>query len=122
MAASLPLIRCGLLCNDASLRKVGGEWRVEGDPMEGALFALAMKAAVDPELERSEWERLDEIPFDAAHRFMATLCRGPDGTMILFVKGPPEALFAMTLPEDIGHWENAKTGRAPCRERECKYM
>src|SRR3546814_1108879 len=90
MAASLPLIRCGLLCNDASLRKVGGEWRVEGDPMEGALFALAMKAAVDPELERSEWERLDEIPFDAAHRFMATLCRGPDGTMILFVKRSEE--------------------------------
>lgn len=107
MAASMPLIRCGLLCNDASLRKVGEEWRVEGDPMEGALFALAMKAAVDPELERSEWERLDEIPFDAAHRFMATLCRGPDGTMILFVKGAPEALFAMTLPEDIGYWENA---------------
>src|SRR3546814_19153532 len=57
MAASLPLIRCGLLCNDASLRTVGGEWRVEGDPLEGALFALAMKGAVDPELERSEGER-----------------------------------------------------------------
>src|SRR3546814_4211921 len=38
---------------------------------------------------------------------MAALCRGPDGTMILFVKGAPEALFAMTLPEDIGYWENA---------------
>src|SRR5690606_22243612 len=70
MAAALPLIRCALLCNDAALRKVGGEWLVEGDPMEGALFTLAMKAAIDPEAERSEWERLDEIPFDAAHRFM----------------------------------------------------
>src|SRR3546814_6160464 len=66
-----------------------------------------MKAAGDPELELLEWVRLDEIPFDAADRFMATLCRGPDGTMILFVKGAPEALFAMTLPEDIGYWENA---------------
>src|SRR3546814_15552454 len=59
MAASLPLIHCGLLCNDASLRKVGGEWRVEGDPMEGALFALAMKAAVDPELEDRKSTRLN---------------------------------------------------------------
>ena len=25
MAEAMPLIRCGLLCNDASLRKVGGE-------------------------------------------------------------------------------------------------
>ncbi len=107
MAASLSLIRCGLLCNDASLRKVGTEWRVEGDPMEGALLALAMKAAVDPERERIEWERLDEIPFDAAHRFMATLCRGPDGTRTLFVKGAPEAIFVMTSPDDIGYWESA---------------
>ncbi|MFC6623439.1 HAD-IC family P-type ATPase [Novosphingobium panipatense] len=107
MAASMPLIRCGLLCNDASLRKVGEEWRVEGDPMEGALCALAAKAGVDPELERSEWERIDEIPFDAAHRFMATLCRGPDGAMTLFIKGAPEAIFAMTSPGDSAYWENA---------------
>ncbi|MGE0774356.1 MAG: HAD-IC family P-type ATPase [Sphingomonadaceae bacterium] len=109
MASSMPLIRCGLLCNDASLRKVGEEWRVAGDPIEGALFALAIKAAVDPERERTEWERIDEIPFDAAHRFMATLCRGPDGAMVLFVKGAPEAIFAMTSPDDIGYWESAIT-------------
>src|SRR3546814_20378157 len=104
MAASLPLIRCGLLCNDASLRKVGGEWRVEGDPMEGALFALAMKAAVDPELERSEWERLEEIPFDAPHSFMATISRGPAGTMILLAKVAPEALFATSFPHNTAYW------------------
>lgn len=109
MAASMPLIRCGLLCNNAALRNVGVEWCVEGDPMEGALCALAMKAAVDPELERSEWERLDEIPFDAAHRFMATLCRGPDGAITLFIKGAPEAILAMTLPDDIPYWESAIT-------------
>lgn len=106
-AASMPLIRCGLLCNDATLRRVGQEWRVEGDPMEGALFALAMKAALDPERERTEWQRLDEIPFDAAHRFMATLCRAADGTTMLFVKGAPEALFAMSAPADLPHWERA---------------
>ncbi|MFA7601668.1 MAG: HAD-IC family P-type ATPase [Novosphingobium sp.] len=109
LSASMPLIRCGLLCNDASLRNDGNEWRVEGDPMEGALLALAMKAAVDPEIERSEWQRLDEIPFDAAHRFMATLCRGPDGATMIFVKGAPEAIFAMTAPDEIGYWDQAIT-------------
>ncbi|MGE4429805.1 MAG: HAD-IC family P-type ATPase [Sphingobium sp.] len=107
MAAAMPLIRCGLLCNDAALRKDGEEWRVEGDPMEGALLALAMKAALDPEAERRQWERLDDIPFDAAHRFMATLCRDPQGKSFIFVKGAPEALFAMSAPDDLAYWEEA---------------
>lgn len=117
LAASMPLIRCGLLCNDASLRNDGTEWRVEGDPMEGALFALAMKAAIDPELERSEWERLDEFPFDAAHRFMATLHRGPHGAKVLFIKGAPEAVFAMTAPDDISYWDQAITEAGSQGER-----
>ncbi|AIT82432.1 HAD-IC family P-type ATPase [Novosphingobium pentaromativorans] len=117
MANAMPLIRCGLLCNDASLHKLSDEWRVEGDPMEGALFALAMKAAVDPERARAEWERLDEIPFDAGHRFMATLCRGLDDRAVMFVKGAPEALFAMTSPNELAYWEGAITAAANHGER-----
>jgi magnesium-transporting ATPase (P-type) len=33
-----------LLCNDASLREAETGWIVDGDPMEGALIALAIKA------------------------------------------------------------------------------
>ena len=98
LAAAMPILRCGLLCNDAGLREADGQWRVDGDPMEGALVALAMKAGLDPAHVRAEWPRLDEIPFDAAHRFMATLHRAPDGGAIVFVKGAPEALFAMARP------------------------
>ena len=94
-ATSLSLIRAGLLCNDARLRTNGAEWHVEGDPMEGALVTLAMKAAFDPENERAEWPRLDEIPFDAAHRFMATLHRMSLAEHVVLVKGAPEAVLAM---------------------------
>ena len=52
---------------------------VDGDPMEGALLALAVKAGLDPEHVCARLPRLDEIPFDAQHRFMATLHRGRDG-------------------------------------------
>ncbi|MFD2427770.1 hypothetical protein ACFSUK_05215 [Sphingobium scionense] len=45
--------------------------------MEGALVALAMKAGLNPDHLRNEWKRLDEIPFDAAYRIMATLHSGP---------------------------------------------
>jgi magnesium-transporting ATPase (P-type) len=99
IAAILPLIRCGLLCNDAHLHERSGSWVVEGDPMEGALIALAMKAGLDPEHERGEWPRLDEVPFDAAHRFMASLHRGPAGELAVFLKGAPERLLDMASAE-----------------------
>jgi magnesium-transporting ATPase (P-type) len=95
LAAAAPLIRTGLLCNDAHLRATGDQWAVDGDPMEGALVALAMKAGLDPEHARAEWRRLDEIPFDARHRFMATLHEGPTDSRAILIKGAPERLLEM---------------------------
>ena len=94
-AAQTDLIRAGLLCNDADLLDRDGRWSVHGDPMEGALVALAMKAGLHPETERGAWARRDEIPFDAQHRFMATLHSTPDGGAWLAVKGAPERVLEM---------------------------
>ncbi|MGD9508140.1 MAG: HAD-IC family P-type ATPase [Geminicoccaceae bacterium] len=99
IAAIMPVIRCGLLCNDAHLRRQDGRWAIEGDPMEAALVALAMKAGLDPDHERAEWRRLDEIPFDAAHRFMACLYESRAGERIVFLKGAPERLLEMAVSE-----------------------
>jgi magnesium-transporting ATPase (P-type) len=95
ITAAGAIIRCGLLCNDARLHHRDGTWIVEGDPMEGALIALAMKAGSEPDHVREQWPRIDEVPFDAAHRFMATLHRNAAGEVVAFVKGAPEALLAM---------------------------
>src|SRR5690606_31116792 len=67
LAAAMPVMRCGLLCNDAVLNRVDDTWSVEGDPMEGALVALGMKAGLNTRHIREQWRRVDEIPFDAAH-------------------------------------------------------
>ena len=108
IADALPLLRCGILCNDASLDQQGGSWVITGDPMEGALISLAHKAGLDAAHVRSEWLRLDEIPFDAGHRYMASLHRGPTGELVAFVKGAPEALFAMaTGTLDLDYWGSA---------------
>lgn len=105
LAAAEPIIRCALLCNDASLSEQDGLWSAQGDPMEGALVTLAIKAGMDPAATRAAWRRLDEIPFDAAHRFMASLHAAPDGSAVIFVKGAPEALFAMApAPFDAAMW------------------
>ncbi|MBS9477198.1 HAD-IC family P-type ATPase [Ancylobacter radicis] len=93
--ASEALLRCALLCNDAHLRAENGHWLAEGDPMEAALVALAVKGGMVPAVERGAWERLDAIPFDAAYRFMAVLARGPSGETVIFVKGAPEAVLAL---------------------------
>ncbi len=60
------------------------------------------------------WRRIDAVPFDAAHRYMATLDSAPDGAAQVHVKGAPEAVLALcvdqavsgdsTQPLDEAHW------------------
>lgn len=87
--------RVAALCNDAMLHTHGDGWRVEGDPMEGALSALAGKITGDGHISFEDWTRIDAIPFDAAHRYMATLDRDPDGRSFIHVKGAPEAVLKL---------------------------
>lgn len=73
-AALQDLARCALLCNDAYLRQdAEAGWRIVGDPTEGALLTLARKAGLDPPQIVAATPRVDEIPFESEHRYMATL-------------------------------------------------
>lgn len=95
------LSRLGLAaagCNDARLHLVQGQWRVEGDPMEGALLAFARKVGAD-----GTARRLDSIPFDSRHRFMAVLSEGPAGRLVQ-VKGAPERVLRMCGDVDAQEW------------------
>jgi len=93
------------LCNDAALHEKNGTWQVEGDPMEGALLSLARKAGLDPKQTAQEWPRIDTIPFDSRHRFMATLHRHHDGHAIALVKGAPEKILSLCRAEKIKNAE-----------------
>lgn len=89
------LARAASLCNDAALREKDGVWTVEGDPMEGALIAFAGKMNLDVRKEQAGWTRTDAIPFDARHRFMATLNHDHEGHALILVKGAPERILSM---------------------------
>lgn len=118
VADALAIIRCGMLCNDARLAEQDGMWKVEGDPMEGALLALGMKAGLMPAHLAGEWRRIDEIPFDARYRFMATLHEGPRGERMVFIKGAPEAILALAGPQpDPARWDGLATRAAGLGER-----
>src|SRR5271169_5440119 len=85
--------RVSLLCNDAELFQEEGAWRVEGDPTEGALYPFATKLGMDRQAERAASPRIDAIPFESEHKFMATLHRFADGGEALLVKGAPEVIL-----------------------------
>ncbi len=87
--------RAATLCNDAALREHEGIWLVEGDPMEGALLAFSGKMDLNARQERSTWTRTDAIPFDASHRFMATLNHDHERHASIFIKGAPERILSM---------------------------
>ncbi|MGB8631966.1 MAG: HAD-IC family P-type ATPase, partial [Xanthobacteraceae bacterium] len=65
--------RISMLCNDAELFEQEGRWKVEGDPTEGALYPFASKLGMDRTTERTALPRIDAIPFESEHKFMATL-------------------------------------------------
>ncbi|MDW8323229.1 MAG: cation-transporting P-type ATPase [Burkholderiales bacterium] len=117
----LEAARAGLLCNDASLAPVGEEWRLTGDPTEGALITLALKAGLDPHFEAEQRPRTDVIPFESEHRFMATLHHDHAGHGYIYLKGAPERVLGLCthartdggdLPLVQAHWQAAMDAAA----------
>ncbi|AUB59311.1 hypothetical protein BK009_00610 [Methanobacterium subterraneum] len=82
-------LKAGLMCNNASLVKEDGHYKIIGDPTEGALIVSAYKAGVT---EKST--RMDEIPFQSENQYMATLNKGNNENW-LYVKGSPEKILKM---------------------------
>lgn len=84
----MPLLVPAVLCADARV----DAGALIGDPTEGALLALALKGGVDPQALSGEHPRIAEIPFDSAHKFMATFHREGD-VVRMWLKGAPDVLL-----------------------------
>jgi Ca2+-transporting ATPase len=95
-AALAELARAGVLCNDATLAEPTADqphWAAIGDPLEAALVAFAARCGLNPAVERAEWPRFAEHPFEQATRRMTTIHRGPQGRFLMVCKGAPETVF-----------------------------
>jgi magnesium-transporting ATPase (P-type) len=84
----LALAEVARRCNDARITREGGRWRLVGEPTEGGLLAFALKVGQP----RGSGRRVAELPFDSAHKLMATLDI-VEGVSLVHLKGAPDRIL-----------------------------
>ena len=88
-------LQAGLLCNDSLLLEKDGGWQIQGDPTEGALLTAAAKNGFDEKETEKRYPRLDSIPFESQHQYMATLHdAGVGKPCVVYIKGAVEQILA----------------------------
>jgi cation-transporting ATPase F len=93
--ALVECLKAGLLCNDSSLVNKGEQWGIEGDPTEVALITAAAKAGLQKETQEQEHPRIDTLPFESQHQYMATLHDpGTTPAAIIYMKGSVESVLS----------------------------
>nr|NIO69544.1 HAD-IC family P-type ATPase [Anaerolineae bacterium] len=111
-----PLLQAALLCNDARLEREATNdgsstenWRMVGDPTEGALVVAAAKADLWKDRVEEVYPRLAEVPFDSERKRMSTIHRVPEdtsegalkpwveglGPYVAYVKGAPDIILGL---------------------------
>lgn len=86
------LVRAAVLCNGAELQLEALQWKIVGDPTEGALLVVAGKAGLSKRHLEQENPWLGEAPFDAERKKM-TVVRQTSSGPVAFVKGAPDVLL-----------------------------
>jgi len=100
------IIKISLLCNNASIENPDEaleNWKILGSPTEGALLLGAVQAGVPYKLVNEQQPRLAEIPFDSEFKYMATLNKLNKNNNVVYVKGAPEKIIAMSTKIRINH-------------------
>jgi len=92
------------LCNNATLEKKDGGWKVVGDPTEGALLTLAAKGKLPRESITAQV--LKELPFDSDRKRMTVVALDERGRRIVHVKGSADVLVKL-----CSHFETDEGGR-----------
>lgn len=105
----LQLLRAARVCNNSEIGKEEGMWKLTGTPTEGALLTLSYKAG----LKDFNPKRIDTVPFESEHKYMATLNQIEDEAYV-FISGAPDRLIQFCTHEytesgkkeiDTAYWE-----------------
>jgi Ca2+-transporting ATPase len=88
------VLTAGLLSNDSELQQGREGWEAQGDPTEVALIVSAYKSGLVPDETRNKLPRIDAIPFESQHQYMATLHDQGEGLpRLVYVKGAAEVIL-----------------------------
>jgi magnesium-transporting ATPase (P-type) len=88
-------LRAGLLCNDSRLVHSEGKWGIEGDPTEAALISAALKSGLSVEAAEQDYPRIDTLPFESQHHYMATLHQAANqANGVIYLKGSVESIVS----------------------------
>lgn len=83
---------CALICNSARLINIDGQWKITGDPTEGALLVVCAKAGKFKEDFENKYKLIDEIPFDSERKRMTVIVTD-NRNNVAFIKGAPDILI-----------------------------
>jgi Ca2+-transporting ATPase len=118
-----------VLCNDAILcqDEKTKEWKIIGDPTEGALLSLAGKGNLSQCNLNNQWTRMGEFPFSSERKRMSVICQntgylidnfaafysskdletsetnGYSKYYLLFCKGSPELILERCTKVQVGN-------------------
>ncbi len=92
------LLLAGYLANDTTLTQVDDTWTINGEPTDGAFLTAYHKLM--PNKESVQLEKLDLLPFDSFHRYMASLVQFSNGAKKIYLKGAPDKLFNFAQQQD----------------------
>ncbi|MDO4662400.1 MAG: cation-translocating P-type ATPase [Tissierellia bacterium] len=81
------------LCNDADLILEDEQYKIIGDPTEGAMLTFSEKWDITQENLDKKYPRLKEIPFDSERKMMSTFHKMEDGSYYSMTKGAPDIII-----------------------------
>ena len=79
------------MCSDAELDKDINE--AVGEPTECALVNYANSLGFDKNIQKNEYARVGEVPFDSMRKMMTTVHKTEGGELIQFTKGAPDEIL-----------------------------
>ncbi|OGI26360.1 MAG: hypothetical protein A3J76_04325, partial [Candidatus Moranbacteria bacterium RBG_13_45_13] len=97
------ILKIGALCNDASLVRKNGNYKIIGDPTEGALVVAARKYNSHENFFGAGEAKIDENPFESERMRMSviykrdrTVDKEEGGPILSYIKGSPDAMLALS--------------------------
>jgi Ca2+-transporting ATPase len=86
------MLKAANLCSDTRLVNVEGQWKIKGDPTEGAFVVAAVKAGINIDHICKLYPRVGEIPFSSETKRMTALYKEPDG-VVAYSNGAAEVIL-----------------------------